>query len=164
MASAAIPGAFLPVTIEVETGGRLVEEMHVDGGTTRDVFVAPLQLKLSALDHLYSKPPKRHIYIIMNSKMTPEFKPVPATAVAIGARAVSTLIKAHDSGDLYRISQQARESGAGFNFVSIPNGFNVQRKQAFDKTYQRALFETGEALGRSGGGWSSRLPSSRPGG
>ncbi|MDX2156132.1 MAG: patatin-like phospholipase family protein [Hyphomicrobiaceae bacterium] len=157
MASAAIPGAFPPVTIEVEAEGRLVEELHVDGGTTRDVFVAPAQLKLSALDRLYPKPPKRHIYIIMNGKMTPEFKPVKATAVAIGARAISTLIKSHDSGDLYRISQQAAESGATFNFVSIPSSFTVEAKQAFDPIYQRALFEAGEALGRSGGGWRGGL-------
>lgn len=159
MASAAIPGAFPPVSIEVDVDGRRVEEMHVDGGTTRDVFVAPLQLKLSALDHLYVRPPKRHIYIIMNSKTTPEFQPVKASAIAIGARAISTLIKAHDSGDLYRISEQARESGADFNVVSIPNSFAVERNGAFDTRYQRALFEVGEAMGQAGGGWRAKLPS-----
>jgi predicted acylesterase/phospholipase RssA len=92
LASAAIPGAFPPVEIEVETEGRLVQEMHVDGGTTRDVFVAPARLHLSALDRLYRAPPKRHIYIIMNSKMTPEFEPVKPTAIAIGSRAVTKMI------------------------------------------------------------------------
>jgi len=158
LASAAIPGAFPPVEIDVETEGRLVQEMHVDGGTTRDVFVAPAQLRLSALDHLYRSPPKRHIYIIMNSKMTPEFEPVKPTAIAIGARAVSTLIKSHDSGDLYRIRQQALASGADFYLTSIPPDFDQKSTQAFDPIYQRALFERGRALGQRGGGWRGDLP------
>jgi predicted patatin/cPLA2 family phospholipase len=158
LASAAIPGAFPPVSIEVESEGRLVEEMHVDGGTTRDVFVAPAQLNLSALDRLYKSPPKRHIYIIMNAKMTPEFAPVRTTAVAIGARAISTLIKSHDRGDLYRIHEQAREGGADFNLASIPADFAGKPKQAFDPAYQRALFDVGRKLGQQGGGWRSTLP------
>ncbi|MGE0768032.1 MAG: patatin-like phospholipase family protein [Hyphomicrobiaceae bacterium] len=158
LASAAIPGAFPPVEIDVETEGRLVQEMHVDGGTTRDVFVAPAQLNLSALDRLYRSPPKRHIYIIMNSKMSPEFEPVKPTAIAIGSRAVSTLIKSHDSGDLFRIRQQALSSGADFYLTSIPSDFGQKSSQAFDPVYQRALFERGRALGRAGGGWRGDLP------
>ena len=158
MASAAIPGAFPPVPIEVEAEGRLVEEMHVDGGTTRDVFVAPAQLNLSALDRLYKSPPKRHIYIIMNGKMTPEFEAVKPTAVAIGARAISTLIKSHDRGDLFRIQQQAQQGGAVFGLTSIPPDFSAKPSQAFDPVYQRSLYEVGRALGRKGGGWRSTLP------
>lgn len=153
MASAAIPGAFPPVSIHVESEGRLVEEMHVDGGTTRDVFVAPPQVRLADLDRLYPKPPKRHIYIIMNSKMSPEFTAVKPSAVSIGARAISTLIKAHDRGDLTLIAQQAAASGAEFRVVSIPPDFSVQAREAFDPVYQRALFSAGRELGRAGGGW-----------
>ena len=158
LASAAIPGAFPPVEIEVETEGQLVQEMHVDGGTTRDLFVTPGRLHLSALDRLYSSPPKRHVYIIMNSKMTPEFEPVTPTAVAIGARAVSTLIKSHDSGDLYRIRQQTLASGADFRLAYIPPDFDRKATQAFDPIFQRALFERGRAFGRRGEAWASDLP------
>ena len=158
LASAAIPGAFPPVEIEVETGGKRVQEMHVDGGTTRDVFVAPARLRLSALDRLYPSPPKRHIYIIMNSKMTPEFEPVKPTAISIGARAVATLIKSHDGGDLYRIRQQALSSGADFRLAFIPPDFDKKATQAFDPIYQRALFERGRKLGRRGGAWHGDLP------
>lgn len=158
LASAAIPGAFPPVEIDVETDGKVVQEMHVDGGTTRDVFVVPGRLSLSALDRLYRSPPKRHIYIIMNSKMTPEFEAVKPTAIAIGSRAVSTLIKSHDSGDLFRIRQQALASGADFHLAYIPPDFDQKSKQAFDPIYQRALFERGRAFGRRGGRWPSDLP------
>lgn len=153
LASAAIPGAFPPVSIEVETGGKRVEEMHVDGGTTRDVFIAPANFKLTDLDRLYPRPPKRHIYIVMNSKMSPEFEAVKPTAVSIGARAISTLIKAHDRGDLLLIAQQAKASGAHFNVVSIPDDFVGKAKEAFDPVYQRALYDRGRLIGRTGDGW-----------
>jgi len=54
LASVSIPVAFPPVRIEVEAGGELRDELHVDGGTTRKVFIAPLQLSLRSLDPLYS--------------------------------------------------------------------------------------------------------------
>lgn len=98
----------------------------------------------------------------MNSKMTPEFTPVKATAIAIGARAVSTLIKSHDRGDLQLIARQAAEGGAAFHFAAIPPTFAVEPKQAFDPVYQRALFETGRALGVAGGGWRSTPTERQP--
>ena len=45
-ASASIPGIFPPVHINVVADGRSFEEMHVDGGPTRQVFLAPAQLSL----------------------------------------------------------------------------------------------------------------------
>lgn len=39
LASAAVPGAFSPVHITVEVNGRKHEEMHVDGGATRELFI-----------------------------------------------------------------------------------------------------------------------------
>jgi predicted acylesterase/phospholipase RssA len=41
VASASIPGVFSPVLIDVEANGRYFNEMHVDDGVTRNVFVAP---------------------------------------------------------------------------------------------------------------------------
>jgi predicted acylesterase/phospholipase RssA len=46
IASAAIPGTFPPVMIDVEAGGKRYQEMHVDGGTATQVFVYPSALKL----------------------------------------------------------------------------------------------------------------------
>lgn len=157
MASAAIPGAFPPVSIDVVTNGKRVEEMHVDGGTTRDVFVTPAHMKLTDLDRLYPRPPKRHIYIVMNGKMAPEFEAVKPSAVSIGARAISTLIKAHDRGDVRLIEQQAKASGAAFNVASIPADFDGKAKEVFDPVYQRALYEKGRELGRAGGGWRNAV-------
>src|ERR1700686_3882841 len=41
LASATLPGVFPPVRIEVRVGGQSYDELHVDGGVTRQVFIAP---------------------------------------------------------------------------------------------------------------------------
>lgn len=156
MASAAIPGAFPPIHIAVEVNGQIVDEMHVDGGITRQVFIAPVQLNLSKFDPLYgNQKPVRRIYIITNGKVSPEFDAVKPTALSIAARSISTLTKTHNEGDIYRIWRMARDSGASFNLAAIPASFNVKSKQAFDPVYQRALYKVGYEIGLAGGGWSN---------
>ncbi len=41
LASASVPGAFPPVLLNVEMGGRRFQEMHVDGGAAVQVFLYP---------------------------------------------------------------------------------------------------------------------------
>src|SRR5947209_14195691 len=41
LASATLPGVFPPVRIQVRVGGQSYDELHVDGGVTRQVFIAP---------------------------------------------------------------------------------------------------------------------------
>ena len=41
LASASIPGVFPPVMIQYQSGGQVYDEMHVDGGVTRQVFLFP---------------------------------------------------------------------------------------------------------------------------
>ena len=84
LASAAIPAAFPPVKIEVEAGGRIYDELHVDGGTTREVFVSCLWKRRSKRSTpLYPKPPIRRYFIIKNGKATPEQEVVKPTTLQI---------------------------------------------------------------------------------
>src|SRR4029078_749767 len=104
MASAAIPAAFPPVKIEVEADGRIYDELHVDGGTTRELFVLPVDAPLKAFDPPFSEPPIRRFYIIKNGKASPEQEVVKATTLQIASRSISTLIKSQNEGELYIIS------------------------------------------------------------
>lgn len=100
LASASIPGAFPPVRIAVEADGRAFEELHVDGGVTRQVFVAPPP---AATRDLAGPPRARRLFVIRNGKVGAEWDAVRADLVSISTRAVSTLIKNQGIGDLYRI-------------------------------------------------------------
>jgi predicted acylesterase/phospholipase RssA len=47
-ASAAIPGAFQPVLIDVELDGKKYQELHVDGGAIAQLFLYPPSIDMSA--------------------------------------------------------------------------------------------------------------------
>lgn len=158
LASAAIPGAFPPVNLPVQVAGRQFDEMHVDGGTTRDVFVSPVAVPLKSFDVLYDAPPIRRIYIIKNGKVAPEQDAVPAQTIPIAARAISTLIKSQHEGELYRIYRMAQDAGAEFHFAAIPGSFREKPKEFFDPDYQSALFDQGYVDGYNGAAWTSKPP------
>jgi hypothetical protein len=158
LASTAIPGVFPPVHIKVRVGDEIREEMHVDGGPTRQVFVAPAQFSLRTFDPLYPKPPIRRIFIIKNGKLAPEYEAVEANTLAISARSLFTLTKSQSVGDINRIYMTAQRDGAEFRLASIPPSFNVPSNQAFDPAYMKALFRTGFELGRRGTAWHSGPP------
>ncbi len=158
MASAAIPGAFPPVSIPVVADGKRFDELHVDGGTTREVFASPVQVPFKAYDALYTKPPIRRLYIVKNGKLSPEPEVVKAQTLSIAARAISTLIKSQNLGELYSIYRRAQDAGADFNLIAVPPTFTAKPKEFFDPDYQVALFDEGFAMGKAGGPWMKKPP------
>lgn len=93
LSSAAIPAVFPPGFIKVAADGATYEEMHVDGGATREVFLVPTQFMASKTDGRLGINPVRRAYIIRNGHVSPEYKPVKARTLSIAGRAVSSLIK-----------------------------------------------------------------------
>ncbi|MDX2309200.1 MAG: patatin-like phospholipase family protein [Hyphomicrobium sp.] len=162
LASASIPGLFPPVNIKVKVDGKIYDEMHVDGGVTRQIFITPVNLPLSAFDALYSKPPERKLYLVQNSKMNAEYAPVKQTTFEIASSSILTLLQSQHRGDIYRIYRMARDSKAEFNTISVPAEFHYDAKEKFDLGYQRALFAEGFRLGQVGA-WS-RKPADAPDG
>ena len=162
LASAAIPGAFPPVHIKVQADGKTYDEMHVDGGTTREVFIGALQVPIRDLDKLYVSRPRREIYIVKNGRIGGDYGEVSPKTLSIASRAISTLLLRQNAADIYRIYRAAKDADADFNLISVPDTFNAQPKQAFDKTYQSALFETGFAMGRLGIAWQKVPPELLP--
>ena len=160
LASASVPGAFPPVRINVEAKGKEHDEFHVDGGVTRQVFLAPGQLSLKAFDRFYDTPPVRRIFVIKNGKLVPEYEVVKASTISISARALFTTTKSQSIGDLLRIQTRAREAGAEFRLLSIPATFKVPYKEAFDKAYMQELYKSGIMAGSSGVGWVGSISDS----
>ena len=163
LASAAVPGAFKPVSIEVEAGGNVYEELHVDGGTTRELFVAPFPVPYRAYDQFYPERPLRRIFVVKNGKLNPEPDVVPAQTIPIAGRAITTLTKYQSLGDIYKIYRLAGDDGADFNLIAEPPDFAAEANEALDPKYQTALFEAGYKLGLAGGPWMKKPPEIRAG-
>ena len=156
LASATLPGVFAPVRIQVRVGGKNYDELHVDGGVTRQVFVAP-----SVFAFLPDQRPEklaRRLYVIRNGKIDPEWQPVNEKVLSVTQRSLSTLIKNQGIGDLYRIYTITRRDGIDFNLASIPADFSLTSDQPFDRDYMVTLFERGYQLGRAHYPWIKTPP------
>jgi predicted acylesterase/phospholipase RssA len=160
LASVSIPVVFPPVRIQVEAGGRIRDELHVDGGTTRKVFIAPLQLSLRSLEPFYSGSPLHRFYIIANTKLAPEWKPAEPGLLGIAQSSLAAINKSHAAGDLFRLYLLATREGADFNLAVIPSSFPVHPSRPFDPHYMQALFRAGLADG--GTQWLKRPPELDP--
>jgi predicted acylesterase/phospholipase RssA len=157
LASASIPGAFPPVRIKVRAEGRTYEELHVDGGVTQQVFVSPSSQTLSDLGPSMKRMARR-LFIVRNGKISPEWEAVNAGVFSISGRSVSTLIKNHGVGDLYRIYATAQIDGTDFNLAAIPSKFSVRSAEPFERTYMQALYDEGYRSGFQGYRWMKAPP------
>jgi predicted acylesterase/phospholipase RssA len=153
IASAAIPGTFPPVMIDVEAEGQKYQEMHVDGGTASQVFVYPAAIQLRALAER-----DRTLYVIRNARLDPEWAQTDRRTLPIALRAITCLIQNQGLGDLYRIFAITQRDHVDFNLVYIPRTFQVPHTTDFDTTYMKALFETGRIMAEEGGGWEKHPP------
>jgi predicted acylesterase/phospholipase RssA len=157
-ASAAVPGAFPPVMIDVEANGRHYQEMHVDGGASAQVFVYPPSLQVQSVGRAAGIRRERRLYVIRNARLDPEWAQVQRRTLSIVGRAVSSLIQTQGIGDLYRIYVAARRDDIDFNLASIPSSFKMQLESPFEAAYMRGLYEVGYDLGRRGYRWAKHPP------
>lgn len=158
LASASIPGVFPPIRIQVRANGKDYDEMHVDGGVTQQVFLAPTALAFKDIDRAAGRSVARRLYILRNGKITPEWQSIDEKALSLAGRSISTLIKNQGIGDLYRIHATTQRDGIDFNLATIPSSFNLKSDEPFDLRYMRALYEVGNRLGRDGYHWSKAPP------
>jgi predicted acylesterase/phospholipase RssA len=147
LASATLPGVFAPVRIKVRLGDKNYDELHVDGGITRQVFIAPSTLRLVSAGPGKTTLNGTRLFVIRNARIDPQWEPVNDNVVSITQRSLSTLIKNQGIGDLYRIYSVAKQDGIDFNLASIPADFTVRTDEPFDQKYMTALFERGYEMG-----------------
>jgi predicted patatin/cPLA2 family phospholipase len=164
VASASIPGAFPPQYIKVTVGGRMYQEMQVDGGTTAEVILYEGALKPFARLRKAAKHEMRprFLYIIRNSQVSGEWAKVKSRITSIGPRAISTLIKAQGVGDLYRLYVFARRDYMDYNVAAIPEDFKAAKKEEFDPVYMTKLFNLGYEMARKGFPWEKYPPFFEP--
>jgi predicted acylesterase/phospholipase RssA len=159
LASATLPGVFPPVRIQVRVGGKDYDELHVDGGITRQVIIAPLIFSVASGNQKPERTvTKRRLYVIRNEKIDPEWQPVSENGLSITTRSISTLIKNQAIGDLYRIYSVTERDGIDFNLASIPPDFNEVHNESFDPRYMNALFDRGYDLASHNYSWVKSPP------
>ena len=158
LASASVPGVFPPVRFPVTANGRSFEELHVDGGPTREVFFAPSDFSFKSVDKAFGRAIPRRLYIIRNGKLGPEFMVTKETTFGIAQRSLATLTKNQGIGDLVRMYARAKDDKIDYNLVAIPDEFKAARPKPFDQGYMRSLYGAGLELGRRPITWMKAPP------
>lgn len=155
-ASAAIPGAFQPVMIDVELDGKQYEEMHVDGGAIAQLFLYPPSIDVSQARGTR----ERRAYIIRNARLDPDYTVAERRTISIAGRAISTMLAASGYNDVLRTYFVTRRDGVDYNLAYIGSDFvpPAVKTGEFDQVYMQALYEYGLREGLSGHAWHKVPP------
>jgi hypothetical protein len=162
LASASIPAMLPPVYFDVEAGGKLYDEMHVDGGTVTQVFhLSGLlrnvegAIKKKGIDPSKFRP---RVYIIRNGYVSSNWQEVKDTLPAIVERSLDTITGAQAVGDTYRIYLFTKERGGEFNLAYIPADLKQKPKETFDMEEMRRVFARGYEDAVRGYNWHKAPP------
>jgi hypothetical protein len=163
LASASIPVAFPPVYIPVVADGKRYEEMHVDGGTATQVFFYGFTLDLQGAAReagIQGRTPVR-LYVIRNGKLTVPWQLMLPRILPIAERSLHGLLGAQVVGDLYRIYTIAQRDGIEFNLAHIPEDYDIDAKESFDREAMNRLYQLGYEWARAGHPWQHLPPGLR---
>lgn len=158
LASASIPGAFPPVRITVEADGQIYDELHVDGGAARQVFLHAVPVSMQqAADRIGVNRPIS-LYVIRNAILEPRWSAVEPKLAPVLTASIVTLIQSQGLGDLYRLYLGTVRDGTQFRLASVPFDFDIEPQEMFDAKYMRALFDLAYEAARNGFDWATYPP------
>ncbi len=157
MASVSIPLVFPPVLIETESDGVTYDELHTDGGVSRQSFLFQLSASEDSFDNLNTVG-ERRAFIIRNSKLDMGWQAVDRSMISIAGRSATSMVHTQGMGDLYREFIGASKFGFDFNLAYIPNEFDVRPEELFDPNYMRQLYDLAYDLALDGYPWTKIPP------
>jgi hypothetical protein len=152
-ASAAIPGLFQPVMVDVELDGRKYQEMHVDGGAIAQLFLYPPSLEAGRLMKR-----ERHAYIIRNARLDPDYAKAERRTIDIAGRAINTMLAASGHNDVLRTYFVSQRDGVDYNLAYIGSDFTAEKTGEFNQAYMRALYQYGYQQAKTGREWHKAPP------
>ncbi len=159
LASASIPGMFPAVPVNVEYEGEQYQEIHVDGGVVRQVFLLPDEISITP--ELLTYPERdRNLFVIRNGEFKASYKQTELKLLSITGRSISTLLKYQGRGDVMRLYNKAHEANMNFNMAYIDDDFEREdlSSDSFEKEYMQALFDYGYTKFQLGNLWKAKPP------
>ncbi len=161
LASASVPGFFPPVPIEICVNGRRFTELHVDGGTTSQVFLrgSMLNLKPDEIRAGHKPLANSQVYIIIAGKSFPDAKCVKPRALSIAPAALGALTSAQARNDVVRIFTLSLLTGMDFRMAAIPQDYSIgENSMEFNMHAMRRLYNKGYQMARCGQVWLKSPP------
>ena len=158
LASASIPAAFPPVMFDVEADGQRYDEMHVDGGATSVVYLYPIGLDWGKLAEKLEVKGKPNVYVLRNGVWRKHWESVDRSTIPIALRSMDSLMGSAVLGDAYRIYLATQRDGIEYHLAYIPESFDEESSEPFDKEYMTKLFNLGRQMAIDGYQWKKVPP------
>ncbi|BEU01819.1 hypothetical protein OAG1_06190 [Agarivorans sp. OAG1] len=155
IASSSVPGAFPAKSIVIDDGQQRFEELHVDGGVSRQVFLVPQW----AYYNLPFERNPQHVFVIRNGLLKPHYQVTNNNLTDIGLRSISTIIRNQGIGDVEHIYHFAQHNQMSFRLAYIDNDFSKISDEAFTKEYMTSLYQYGYQKTRAESLWEDVPPS-----
>ena len=153
VASAAIPGVFPPVIIPIgDADGRMIDEMHVDGGVTAPFVSIPEGLYFWDAPEGQATTPAR-IFVLVNGKLDPSFAVVRGRAPTILGRAFDTMMKTTLRAHIAANRAFAERNNMEFEIAEVPRDAESGSLN-FQPENMRKLFKLGEDNAIAGKAWA----------
>ncbi|SHE67707.1 patatin-like phospholipase family protein [Devosia limi] len=146
LASAAVPGVFPPVLLDVTAQGVQFDELHVDGGVTQQVLLMPGGYE----GFVKGRRGVQKLYVIFNGVVAPTPAAVKISSVSLLQRAVPTLLKYLGRGNIEQLATSASRAGLAFWLTAIPAEFPESKSIFGSPAWLTALFTYGYESGRAG--------------
>jgi hypothetical protein len=153
VASASIPGVFEPVLIHVEQGGRLYDEMHVDGNASASLFIAPAAAYFALLDQQSLKGAR--VYVLINGQIIDAPETTPLKVTSIVARTFSVALKHMSRAQVVALNQFAEKYGMSVQSTYLPFDYPPYSSADFRASTMRPLFDYGLNCAQSGHLWTT---------
>jgi hypothetical protein len=141
IASASVPGVFPPVMIRVQSGAKVFDEMHVDGGTRSSMVAVPDGAAVSDADFAALR--GANMYVLTNSKLGAVEETTPVNTVSILSRSVAAVLKKEARSNIQAVFAFSRRLDMKLRVSAIPNGFPHEKALDFDPSTMRILFDYG---------------------
>src|SRR6202158_2563890 len=148
VASASIPGVFEPVLIHVQQGGRLYDEMHVDGGASTSLFIAPVAAYFALLDQRSLDGAR--VYVLINGQIIDAPETTPFKLRPIVARTFSVALKHMSRAQVVAVDQFAEKYRMSVQSTYLPFDYPKYSSADFRASTMRPLFDYGARCAQNG--------------
>jgi predicted acylesterase/phospholipase RssA len=153
VASASIPGVFEPVLIHVQQGGRLYDEMHVDGNASASLFIAPAAAYFALLDQRSLD--GAQVYVLINGQIFDAPQTTPFRLRPIVARTFSVALKHMSRAQVVAVDQFAEKYRMSVKSTYLPFDYPKYSSADFRASTMRPLFEYGARCAQNGRLWTT---------
>jgi predicted acylesterase/phospholipase RssA len=153
VASASIPGVFEPVLIHVQQGGRMYDEMHVDGNASASLFIAPVAAYFALLDQRSLDGAR--VYVLINGQIIDAPETTPFKLRPIVARTFSVALKQMSRAQIVAVDQFAEKYRMSVQSTYLPFDYPQYSSADFRASTMRPLFDYGARCAQIGRLWTT---------